>query len=94
VFRQTWEKLNTLFHPRKADLLYLRILKQAALGLESDVAQALSTLLASSTNWDEQVLAGLTQSPANPVLPEMKPQAVNLFVYDQLLTMEAQYVDA
>lgn len=94
VFRQTWEKLNERFPPRKADLLYLRILKQAAQGLESDVAQALTALLASSTHWNEAAIAALTQSPADPVLPEMKPQAVNLFVYDQLLTTEAQYVDA
>ena len=32
VFRQTWERLNQTFQPRKADLLYLRILKQAATG--------------------------------------------------------------
>jgi hypothetical protein len=86
--------LNERFPPRKADLLYLRILKQAAQGLESDVAQALTALLASSTHWDEAAIATLTQSPAHPVLPEMKPQAVNLLVYDQLLTTEAQYVDA
>jgi hypothetical protein len=94
VFRQTWEKLNERFPPRKADLLYLRILKQAAQGLESDVAQALHALLASASPWDEAAIAALTQSPAKPALPAMQPQTVNLLVYDQLLTTEVQHVDA
>jgi hypothetical protein len=58
------------------------------------VAQALTALLASSTHWDEAAIAAVTQSSANPVLPEMQPQAVNLLAYDQLLTTEAQHVHA
>jgi transposase len=94
VFRQTWEKLNALFPPRKADLLYLRILKQAARGMESDVAQSLTALLASSTTWTENVIVALTQPLASSsALPEIHPQTVNLFAYDQLLT-ETQHVRA
>jgi len=40
-----------VFAARKADMAYLRILKQAALGLETDVTQALTLLLARKTNW-------------------------------------------
>jgi len=94
VFRQAWEKLNARFHPRKADLLYLRILKQAARGMESEVAQQLSDLLASSCDWTEETLAVLTQAPALPTLPQVAPQNINLLVYDQLLQTEAAHVCA
>ncbi len=45
VFRQAWDFLNKHLPPRRADLTYLRILKQAAFGSEADVAQALTLLL-------------------------------------------------
>ena len=47
VFRQAWEALGSRLSPRRADLAYLRILKLAATGLESDVAAVLAELLAS-----------------------------------------------
>lgn len=96
VFRQTWETLNDHFPPRKADLIYLQILKQAALGLESDVAQALTQLLAdqSQKHWDEKTVAALTQAPAIQVVPQLVPQPVNLSVYDQLFLTVASHVTA
>ncbi len=96
VFRQTWETLNEHFPPRKADLIYLQILKQAALGLESDVAQALTQLLAdqSQKHWDEKTVAALTQAPAIQVVPQLVPQPVNLSVYDQLFLTAASHVTA
>jgi Mu transposase, C-terminal domain len=94
VFHQAWEALDAHWPPRKADLIYLRILKQAALGLETDVAQALTLLLATKTTWDDNTVAELVQPEALRAIPELTPQAVNLFLYDQLLETEACHVSA
>jgi hypothetical protein len=95
VFRQAWEALNQRLPPRQADLIYLRILKQAAAGLETDVAQALTLLLEqhqSQNPWDEKTIAELTQAAAIPVaIPRLVAQLVNLSIYDQLLPSEASY---
>ncbi len=91
VFRQAWEALKAYLPPRKADMAYLRILKQAALGLETDVAQTLTLLLARKTNWDDSTLAELLQRPAQQTIPDLIPQVVNLSIYDQLLMPEACY---
>jgi hypothetical protein len=91
VFRQAWEALKADLPPRKADMAYLRILKQAALGLETDVAQALTRLLARKTNWDDTTLTELLQQPAQRTIPDLIPQVVNLSIYDQLLLPEACY---
>lgn len=74
--------------PRKADLTYLRILKQAALGLESDVAQALTLLLENQDQnpWDEKTITDLIGAMAAPqAIPTLTPQVVNLSIYDQFL---------
>jgi hypothetical protein len=92
VFRQAWEALKADMPPRKADMAYLRILKQAAMGLETDVAQALTLLLATQqTTWDDTIVADLVQKPAQWIIPDLTPQAVNLSIYDQLLQPEACY---
>ena len=93
VFRQAWESLQAHLPPRKADMAYLRILKQAAQALESDVAQALSLLLAGQTIWDDSTVAGLVKTPAQLELPDILPEVVNLSLYDQLLE-EVDYVTA
>jgi hypothetical protein len=95
VFRQTWEALNQRLPPRKADMAYLRILKQAAAGLETDVAQALSMLLADQdqNHWDEKTILELTQATAIPLaIPSLCAHPVNLFLYDQLLPSEVSHV--
>jgi len=94
VFHQAWESLDAHLPPRKADLVYLRILKQAALGLETDVAQALTLLLAAQTTWDDNTVAELVQPGALRAIPELTPQVVNLSIYDQLLMTEACHVTA
>ena len=96
VFRRAWEALNEQLPPRKADLAYLRILKQAALGLESDVAQALARLLTDQDQklWDEKTVAALTQPPAFPTVPHLLSQPVNLSLYDQLFLTVANHVSA
>ena len=88
VFRQAWEILDRRFSPRKADLTYLRILKLAAQGLETDVADALELLLSSKSDWDDHRVAELVQ-PVSARLPKLTPQAVNLAEYDQLLSQGA-----
>lgn len=93
VFRQAWEALDRRLSPRKADLAYLRILKLAAGGLETDVADALELLLASPNDWDDHTVAALVQ-PIAASLPELQPQSVNLALYDQLLSQEAHHVSA
>jgi hypothetical protein len=86
VFRQAWEALNRWHSPRKADLIYLRLLRLAARTLESEVEAALSLLLAGQQPWDEtdveQLMPG--QSPPLPV-PQLALSLVNLAQYDALL---------
>ncbi|MGE5375127.1 MAG: Mu transposase domain-containing protein [Bacteroidota bacterium] len=96
VFRQAWEVLNEHLPPRRADLIYLRILKQAALGLEADVAQALTLLLEQNqTVWDENTVLELTGSLAAPrSIPELAPQTANLSLYDQFLQIVSSHASA
>lgn len=93
VFREAWEALDGRLPPRKADMVYLRILKLAAGGLETDVAEALKLLLTSKSNWEDQAVAELVQAPPKAA-PELAQQVVNLAVYDQLLSQEACHVSA
>jgi len=98
VFRQAWEALNRRLPPRRADLTYLRILKQAALGLESEVAQALSLLLDQDQGqnlWDEKTITELTGVMTTPqCIPVLALPRVNLTLYDQLFLVEAEHVAA
>ena len=93
VFRQAWEALDGRLPPRKADLAYLRILKLAAGGLETDVAEALKLVLSSQTKWDDQTVAELVQ-PTSKAVPQLTQQSVELSVYDQLLSQESCHVSA
>jgi hypothetical protein len=96
VYRQAWEALNRHLSPRQADLTYLRILKQAALGLESDVAQALTLLLEQNqADWNENTVLELTGSLSAPqTAPAIAAQAVNLALYDQFLQIASSHVSA
>jgi hypothetical protein len=87
VFRQAWESLNQHFSARRADLAYLRILKLAAGGLETDVAAVLEALLSTKTVWDDQTVADQVQ-PWLPAPPRLTQHAINLTEYDQLLNCE------
>lgn len=84
VFRRAWEHLNRAHTPRKADLIYLRILHLAARTLEVDVAAALECLLETTEPWDDTTVAELVQ-PQLPAAPALAPLAVDLQAYDQLL---------
>jgi len=85
VFRRAWETLQKHMSPRKADMTYLRILKLAAEGLETDVASALEGLLASAEYWDDQVVARRVQ-PSLSLPPELENNPVCLEEYDRLLS--------
>jgi hypothetical protein len=93
VFRQAWEALLERCSARKADLTYLRILKLAAGGLETDVAAALEILLTSGKNWDDQTVAELVQ-PTPVVIPQLPANPINLATYDQFLSPEGYHVSA
>jgi len=93
VFRQAWEALQERCSARKADLTYLRILKLAAGGLETDVAAALEILLTSGKNWDDQSVADLVL-PTQRMIPELPANPINLSTYDQLLSLGVCHVSA
>lgn len=86
VFRQAWESLSRWHSPRKADLIYLRILRLAARTLESEVEAVLSQLLASPEHWDETDIQRLLPGQPYPVpVPQLDLSLVNLVQYDALL---------
>ena len=84
IFRQAWEELNRRYVPRRADLVYLRILHLAARYLECDVAAALELHIASRQPWSETDVADLLRVETE-VVPALAPPVVQLHVYDQLL---------
>jgi hypothetical protein len=92
VFRRAWEQLGQWYAPRKADLIYLRVLSLAARTLESEVAGALAQLLTSETRWDESDVEQLLELEPAPV-PAVTRGEVVLDIYDQLLR-EACYEPA
>ncbi len=85
VFRQCWDQLNQWYSARKADLIYLRILRLAARTLECDVADALGWLLTTTTHWDETDVEQLIGSRQAVSVPELSPLVIDLKLYDQLL---------
>ncbi|MCP4205972.1 MAG: transposase family protein [Shimia sp.] len=84
VFRQAWEQLNQWYAPRKADLIYLRVLGLAARTLECDVAGALGRLRTTEARWNETDVERLLELAPAPA-PEITRGEVTLDVYDQLL---------
>jgi len=93
VFRQAYDVLQGAYSARKADITYLRILKLAASGLETDVADTLKDLLGSNGKWDDRTVANRVQ-PLIPEIPQMTEIIVNLEEYDQLLKEEPCDVSA
>jgi len=84
VFRRAWEQLNQWHAPRKADLIYLRLLKLAARTMEVEVAGALELLLSAGERWDETDVGRLLQ-PVSILVPQLSCGPVQLAQYDQLL---------
>jgi len=85
VFRQAWEQLEQWYSPRKADLVYLRVLRLAVRHSESEVAAALSLLLANTTCWDDLDVEQLVQPQVIAEIPVVAPPVINLNQYDRLL---------
>ena len=85
VFRQSWDQLNQWYAPRKADLIYLRILRLAARTLECDVADALRWLLTNATHWDETDVEQRIGAQQAVSVPQLSPLVIDLKAYDQLL---------
>jgi hypothetical protein len=84
VFQRAWEHLDATYAPRKADLIYLRVLHLAAHHLQSDVAAALEALLETGEPWDDTMVAQRLQPAPTPV-PALSSVAVDLQPYDRLL---------
>ena len=93
VFRQAWDQLGQWYSPRKADLIYLRLLRLATRHLECEVATALTLLLAGDSRWDETDVEQPLQAQPAVAVPMLSPPTVDLERYDQLLK-EATYVPA
>jgi transposase InsO family protein len=93
VFRQAWDQLGQWYSPRKADLIYLRLLRLATRYLECEVTTALTLLLAGDSRWDDTDAEQLLQPQQTVTVPMLSPPIVDLERYDQLLK-EATYVPA
>jgi hypothetical protein len=84
IFRQAWEQLEQWYSPRRADIVYLRVLRLAAHTLESDVAVALEWLVHRDRRWDETDVEEWLE-PEPVTVPKLNRGAVQLSRYDQLL---------
>ena len=84
VFRKAWEQLQEWHSPRRADILYLQILRLAAYTLEENVAIALELLVQNGQAWSMQEVEHLLE-PEPIAVPVIETGAVELDVYDQLL---------
>jgi hypothetical protein len=84
IFRRAWEQLEQWYPPRRADIIYLRVLRLAARTLESDVAAALELLVNHGRRWDETDV-GHWLEPEPVTVPKLNQSAVQLSHYDQLL---------
>jgi hypothetical protein len=93
VFREAWEHLDARTSPRRADLIYLRILKLAADYMESEVALALQMLLDDDDVWDDEIVASLVK-PEVPPAPTMDRPEIHLDEYDALLAGQTGEVAA
>lgn len=85
AFRRAWEVLDTRMSPRRADLAYLRVLKLAADGLETDVHHALELLLEERGAWDDATVEALVRQAPAATMPVLAMPSVDLRPYDALL---------
>lgn len=84
IFRRAWEQLEQWYPPRRADIIYLRVLRLAARTLESDVAAALELLVNHGRRWNETDVEEWLE-PEPVTVPKLNRGAVQLSRYDQLL---------
>jgi len=86
VFQQAWEQLQQWHSPRKADLIYLRLLRLAARTMECEVEAVLKRLVAANQRWDDRDIEPWLALPAPAAAPALAPPVIDLSRYDQLLT--------
>jgi hypothetical protein len=86
IFRQAWEQLQQWHSPRKADLIYLRLLRLAARTMECEVEAVLQRLVAANQRWDEQDVEPWLALPPTTAAPALAPPVIDLSRYDRLLT--------
>lgn len=87
-FRRAYDRLCEVCSPRKADIEYLRILRQAARTMESEVERVLQDLEQRGIPPRWNALMEFWPAPEAPEIPEMAPLAVQLDDYDQLLSVK------
>jgi hypothetical protein len=83
VFRHAYDALRTT-HGERADIEYVRILHLAASTLETTVAMALTTVLATAARFDYASVKALA-APEPSAVPLLGLPAPDLRVYDRLL---------
>jgi len=93
VFRQAWEQLQQWHSPRKADLIYLRLLRLAARTMECEVEAVLRRLLLARRRWDNNDVEPWLALPPPAAVPALAAPIIDLGRYDQLL-MEGRDVAA
>jgi lambda repressor-like predicted transcriptional regulator len=84
IFRRAWEQLDRWHPPRRADIVYLRILRLAARTFESDVAAALELLVNRGQRWDETDVEKMLE-PEPIAVPQLSRGKIELGYYDHLL---------
>ena len=85
-FRRAYDQLCDACSPRTADIEYLRILRQAARTMESDVDRVLGELEKHGIVPRWAALMEFWPAPEAAQLPDMNPLCVQLSDYDQLLS--------
>jgi hypothetical protein len=87
VFRRAYDRLRETCPPRTADMEYLRILRQAATTMESEVEQVLTQLERTALVPRWHLLMEFWPQPTTE-LPELQPLHVELESYDDLIGCE------
>jgi len=88
VFRRAYDRLCEVCSPRKADIEYLRILRQAARTMECEVERVLQDLEARGIAPRWAALMEFWPAREAPLVPEMAPPTVHLADYDRLLSLK------
>lgn len=87
VFRTAYDAIQARLAGTKGDLEYLRILHLAASTMETDVAAALSVLVAAGTEISADAVKDITASaPKAIAVPQLAAPEITLSDYDALLT--------
>ena len=90
LFRQAYDALCRS-HPQRADQHYLRLLHLAATGSESEVETALALLLEAGTSPAPEAVRSLVSTCERPPVPQLTSPALDLSLYDQLLSERRDY---